>query len=184
MARAERAEGVWRRIGAFARERRGEAEAALHRIASEGPLAASDFPGPSGGGGWWEWSDAKVALEWLFWSGFITTAARRGSFERVYDLTERVIPADILSLPTPDAEEAQRRLLELSAIALGVATAGTCATIFGWAWKPSRASTSWSREGRSSRSRCRAGNSLPTGTSMPSGRARSAPRRSSLPSIR
>jgi uncharacterized protein YcaQ len=65
-----------------------------------------------------------VALEWLFWSGFITTASRRGSFERVYDLTERVIPADILSVPTPTPEEAQRQLLELSAMALGVATAG------------------------------------------------------------
>ena len=73
--------------------------------------------------GWWEWTDTKRALEWLFWAGHITTATRRGSFERVYDLTERVIPAKILALPTPDEGEAHRALVERAALALGVATA-------------------------------------------------------------
>jgi uncharacterized protein YcaQ len=62
-------------------------------------------------------------LEWLFWAGHITTSTRRRSFERVYDLTERVVPRKILDLPTPDEAEAQRKLVELSARALGVATA-------------------------------------------------------------
>ena len=77
---------------AYAGERRAEAEAILERIRAEGPLAASDFEEGNGQGGWWEWGDAKRALEWLFWAGRITTATRRASFERVYDLTERVIP--------------------------------------------------------------------------------------------
>ncbi len=124
MARAERGEGLWRGIARFARERRQEAEAVLERIAAEGPLAASDFPEGKGRGGWWAWGDAKVALEWLFWAGRITTATRRNSFERVYDLSERVIPAGILALPTPSEEDAQRLLLERSARALGVATWG------------------------------------------------------------
>jgi uncharacterized protein YcaQ len=123
MARAERGEGMWARLRAFAGERRGEADAVLARIAAEGPLAASDFEGGKGAGGWWEWSHAKAALEWLFWSGRVTTATRRSSFERVYDLSERVIPAEVLSLPTPAKEDAQRALIERSARALGVATA-------------------------------------------------------------
>ena len=123
MARAERGEGMWARLRAYAGERRGEAEAILRRIEAEGPLAASDFAGPEKRSGWWEWSDAKTALEWLFWSGRITTATRRASFERVYDLAERVIPPAVLGLPTASKEDAQRGLLERSARALGIATA-------------------------------------------------------------
>jgi uncharacterized protein YcaQ len=120
MARAERGESGWGSLRAFADERRHEAEALLARIAAEGPLAASDLE--RGRSGWWEWSGAKRVLEWLFWAGKITTAARRGSFERVYDLPERVIPATILALPTPTAAEAQRALLLRAGRALGVAT--------------------------------------------------------------
>jgi uncharacterized protein YcaQ len=124
MARAERGEIGWTMLRRFAHERNGEAKAVLDRIAAEGPLAASDFENGSSQSGWWTWSDAKLALEWLFWSGRITTATRRASFERVYDLTERVIPQAILDAPTPDAATAQRALVERSARALGVATAG------------------------------------------------------------
>jgi uncharacterized protein YcaQ len=123
MSQAERGEGMWARLRAFAGERREEADAMLRRIEAEGPLAASDFDDARGRSGWWEWSEAKSALEYLFWSGRITTASRRASFERVYDLTERVIPADILNAPTPTKEDAQRALLERSARALGIATA-------------------------------------------------------------
>ena len=123
MARAEAGEGMWPRMRAFAGERRAQAQAMLARIAAEGPLAASDLSDRSGGGGWWGWSEAKTALEYLFWAGRITTARRRGSFERVYDLSERVIPSAILELPTPAKEDAQRMLLERSARALGVASA-------------------------------------------------------------
>ena len=123
MARADRGEAGWKGLRLFAGERRAEAEALLNRIRNEGPRAASDLEEKRGRSGWWEWSDTKQALEWLFWAGHITTATRRGSFERVYDLTERVIPAEILALPTPDEKDAQRALVERAAQALGVATA-------------------------------------------------------------
>jgi uncharacterized protein YcaQ len=123
MERADRGEIGWTRLRAFARGRRPEAEAVLARIRDQGPLAASDFEGGRSASGWWEWSDAKHALEFLFWAGHVTTATRRNSFERVYDLSERVIPARILALPTPDASEAQRRLIERAGRALGIATA-------------------------------------------------------------
>ena len=123
MAKADRGEAGWRGLRVFATERRAEAEAVLERIRKEGPCAASDFEEKRSRQGWWEWTDTKRALEWLFWAGLITTATRRGSFERVYDLTERVIPAKILALRTPDEGEAHRTLIERGAVALGVATA-------------------------------------------------------------
>jgi uncharacterized protein YcaQ len=124
MARAERGETGWTSLRRFAAERQAEAKVVLDRITAEGPLAASDFENGKGQGGWWGWSDAKLALEYLFWAGRITTTTRRASFERIYDLTERVIPAAVMGLPTPDAATAQRALVERSARALGVATTG------------------------------------------------------------
>ena len=124
MAKADRGETGWGRMRLYATERRAEPMALLERIRAEGPLAASDFESHKGQSGWWEWSDTKRALEWLFWAGHITTATRRGSFERVYDLTERVIPADVLAQPTPSDADAHRALIERAATALGIATEG------------------------------------------------------------
>ena len=123
MERALNGLGVWGGIKPFASERRAEADAILNLIARDGPLAASDLEGPRGGGGWWGWSDGKRACEWLFWSGQITTATRRGSFERVYELPERVLPAAIVQASTPDPADAHRGLIMLAAKALGVGTA-------------------------------------------------------------
>jgi uncharacterized protein YcaQ len=123
MARAERGEIGYQGLRRFATERSAEAQAVLDRITAEGPMTAADFEDGSSKSGWWEWSHTKHALEWLFWAGKITTATRRGSFARVYDLPERVLPKAILDLPTPDAVSAQRILIERSARALGVATA-------------------------------------------------------------
>ena len=130
MARAERGVGTWGRLRPYAGERRGEAEALLKRVAADGPLAASDLAQTRGKTGWWEWSDAKHAMEWLFWAGRVTTLTRRGSFERVYDLPERVLPAEVIAAVTPGEADAHRALLERSARALGVATAGDLADYF------------------------------------------------------
>jgi uncharacterized protein YcaQ len=73
-----------------------------------------------GPGSWWERSAVKKVCEWLFGMGQLTTGTRR-SFERLYDLTERVVPPEILARKvTP--EEGARELIARSAIALGVAT--------------------------------------------------------------
>ena len=123
MDEADRGLRGWTRLKAFAHERRAEADAILARIRDDGPMAASDFEHGKSRSGWWEWGETKQALEFLFWAGHISTATRRGSFERVYDLTERVIPKPILALPTPSAPEAHRQLIEHAARAHGVATA-------------------------------------------------------------
>ncbi len=129
MARAERGERIYGRLAAFAGERRGEADAVLARIVAEGPLPASAFEG-RGEGGWWGWSSPKQALEWLFWAGRLTTRTRTRAFERMYDLPERVLPAEVLAAATPGEAEAHRALLLEAARALGVATAGDLADYF------------------------------------------------------
>jgi uncharacterized protein len=107
----------------FAREKKAFIAEVLREIKDRGPLAASELSnGGERRGPWWGWNDGKLAVEWLFFAGIVTTATRRGNFERVYDLTERVLPASVLARPTPSAEQAQRELLRLSARALGVAT--------------------------------------------------------------
>ncbi len=62
-----------------------------------------------------------MALEWLFYTGEVTSAGRTTQFARRYELTERVLPAEILAQPTPPPEEAFRRLVELAVLSLGVA---------------------------------------------------------------
>ena len=107
----------------FRKEKAGYIDEVLREITDRGPIAASDLSNAGERrGSWWGWNDGKLAVEWLFFAGLVTTATRRRAFERVYDLTERVLPAGIVALPTPSAEEAQRELLRLSAQALGVAT--------------------------------------------------------------
>ena len=67
-------------------------------------------------------NDSKRGLEYLFWSGRVTTSRRTNGFERLYDLSERVLPAAVLAIPTPAREDAQRELVRLSAVSHGVAT--------------------------------------------------------------
>ena len=123
MANAFNGKGIWRQLEPFAGEKRKVAYTLLKRIESEGPLAASDVSGTKASKGMWNWSEAKHSFEWLFWAGLISATHRRGNFERVYDLAERVLPAKILQLPTPTEVDARQMLLEKSARALGIATA-------------------------------------------------------------
>src|SRR5215204_4130166 len=96
----------------------------LEEVRASGPVAASEVLGherPKRTGPWWDWSDVKRAFEWLFWSGQITSARRRG-FERLYDLPERVLPAEVIAAPTPVVADAQRELVRVAARSLGVAS--------------------------------------------------------------
>jgi uncharacterized protein YcaQ len=122
MARAKNGDGTWGNVARFGRDQAGFCSDVLAQIRDQGALGISGIE--SGGkrkGGWWGWSEGKIALEYLFWSGQVTTHSRRG-FERVYDLTERVLPRAVVNAPTPTAEDAQRELLRLSSVALGIAT--------------------------------------------------------------
>jgi uncharacterized protein YcaQ len=122
MARAQRGEGMWGGVTALMHQRPDLIAAVLREVEARGPLASGDLAEHrSTGGGWWGWSEVKTALEWLFWTGAVTTAKRR-NFERLYDLPERVLPPEILALPTPDEADAKRELVRIAARALGIAT--------------------------------------------------------------
>jgi len=122
MARAEQLDGVYGEIARLVRERPAYIAAVLAEIEARGPLSAREIGGQgSHVGAMWAWHEGKVALEYLFWSGRLSAATRRG-FERVYDLAERVLPAAVLDLPTPDEADAQRALLRIAGRALGIAT--------------------------------------------------------------
>jgi uncharacterized protein YcaQ len=124
MKRAESGVGTWGRIARFLREHPAFVREVLAQLRDRGPLGAGELQEKKKAArGWWEWSEAKTALECLFWTGEVSTATRR-HFERIYDLTERVLPARVLQLPTPSENDAQRTLVEHAARALGVATAG------------------------------------------------------------
>lgn len=116
--------GGWLRADQALRRRRGFVDRIYDHVARHGPTTAGDLSERVGKKGpWWDWDDAKVALELLFMTGRLTATRRGTDFARLYDLPERVIPRRHLDAPAPDAAEAQRRLVELAARSLGVATA-------------------------------------------------------------
>ena len=96
-------------------------EAVLQRIRAEGPLSSVDFEPPPGTkrGTWWDWKPAKRALEVLFWEGELMIAERR-NFQKIYDLTERVLPAHVDAAP-PSDEECARFQVRRALGALGIA---------------------------------------------------------------
>ncbi|WP_336031474.1 winged helix-turn-helix domain-containing protein [Geodermatophilus sp. FMUSA9-8] len=122
MAAAE--EQAWGSMVRIQRERPGYVAEVLDRVRESGPLKASDLAEqrPDRPGQMWNWHAGKVALEWLFYTGALTARARTTSFERVYDLTERVLPAAVVQAPTPEPADAVRELVRTAARALGVAT--------------------------------------------------------------
>ena len=117
-------------LSEFYKARKAYVHDVLAEIGRRGPVTGGDFA-PEGPrrSGWWEWSEGKAALEWLFRAGLVSVKTRRG-FERVYDLTERVIPAAILDAPTPAKADAQRELVRIAARALGVFDAGDLADCY------------------------------------------------------
>jgi uncharacterized protein YcaQ len=116
--------------GSWLAEHRRLADELLQRLRSEGPATFSQLEGqrPPRRGSWWDWSDVKTALEYLFEDGVIT-AVGRTNFQRVYAPVEDVVPQHLrdTSIPEPDA----RRALVLAAVrALGVGTQKDVADYF------------------------------------------------------
>jgi uncharacterized protein YcaQ len=121
---AAAAEHAWGNMVRLQREQPGYIAEVLDRVRADGPLRASELaePKPHRPGTMWNWHAGKVALEWLFFTGELTARTRTTGFERVYDLTERVLPREIVDAPTPDPADAVRELVRTASTALGVAT--------------------------------------------------------------
>jgi uncharacterized protein YcaQ len=92
----------------------------LARIRAEGPLTVTELGGAKRGGDWWDWSDTKIAVEWLLDTGEVI-CARRAGWRRVYDLPERILPADLLGTEASDAE-CLIHMASVTGRALGVVT--------------------------------------------------------------
>jgi uncharacterized protein YcaQ len=75
----------------------------LQEIAERGPLGSRHFEG-TGSGGMWNWKPAKIVLEALHSAGRLAIAGRDG-FQRLYDLPERVLPAELADGRVPSDDE-------------------------------------------------------------------------------
>ncbi len=118
----------WKQMRKFAAERGDLIRSDVDRLRAEGPLVASDLEmrdRPKGQ--WWDWDDGKYALEHLFRTGEVSAYRRPNDFARMYDLSERVIPADILSLPALTERDAKKEMLVLAAKYHGLGTAADLA---------------------------------------------------------
>ncbi len=124
---------TWNRAEQLVANRPGFLDGVLEQVRERGPLQTSDLDEPgekeSLAPPMWNWSHGKIALEMLFAEGKVT-AAGRPNFVRMYDIAERVIPAEVLEMPAMSREEAQSILLERSARALGVGTADDIADYY------------------------------------------------------
>jgi uncharacterized protein YcaQ len=117
----------------YMKSKRGSYMAKVYsEVAERGPITAAQLTNPGKrSGGWWGWwgsGNGKATLEHLYDAGIVAIAGRR-SFERLYDITERVIPKNALEAPVPRREEAMKQLICLGAKAYGV---GTFADITGY----------------------------------------------------
>lgn len=127
------APGSYGRLGLWARQNQESIDAVLQEVAERGPLSAAELRGlhepRRRSGTWWTWGTGKAALEWLLRIGKVTVSTRR-NFERVYDLTERVLPSQIVSSPLVPENQARGELILIAARALGVATVDDLADCF------------------------------------------------------
>jgi uncharacterized protein YcaQ len=104
----------------------GVGDRVLERLGVEGPLTSTELGGAKRGGEWWDWSEVKVAVEWLLDIGEVVCTTRRG-FRRVYDLPERALPAHVLAAAELGDADCVQALVDISGRALGIATVGDLA---------------------------------------------------------
>jgi uncharacterized protein len=102
------------------KDKEGACAAVRERLKADGPLTTTDLGGGKNGGEWFDWSETKIAVEWLLDTGEVVCTERRG-WKRVYDLAERAVPDALLHDDLTDAE-CVRRLVAQAGQAMGVAT--------------------------------------------------------------
>jgi uncharacterized protein len=109
----------------------------LAQLEAEGPLTTAHIGGAKRGGQWWDWSDSKVAIEWLLDIGTVVVTRRVG-WRREYDLAARVVPAGLREDPWfvdadgvvgPTDDYCVEQLIAGSARVMGVGTADDIADV-------------------------------------------------------
>ena len=118
-------------LTSFYEENKAFVKRTLKHVTTNGPTTARELSTRTEKKGtWWDWDDAKVALEYLFLTGQLMSRGRGSDFARIYDTPERVLPQRVLDAPTPSERDARKQLLVRSAIAQGVATASDLADYY------------------------------------------------------
>jgi uncharacterized protein len=116
---------VWGGLRNLHLERTELVTSVYDEIVARGPVAPSALSGNRGKKRehWgWNWDEAKLGVENLFWTGRIACRRRGPSFEREYDVPERCLPAAVLATPTPNEHDARLELLRRAAKAHGIGT--------------------------------------------------------------
>ena len=103
----------------------------LKHVATNGPITSRELSTRTEKKGtWWDWDEAKVALEYLFLTGQLMSRGRGSDFARIYDTPERVLPQRVIDAIAPSEYDARKQLLVRSAIAQGVATVSDLADYY------------------------------------------------------
>jgi uncharacterized protein len=130
MQRARDGIDTWGGVARLRREQPALIEEVHRRVRAEGPLTAADLrDGPASTEPWWGWDATKIALEYLFWCGDLS-AVRGPTFERRYDVRERMLPERVITAPTPSEEDAHRELLRRAARNHGIGWAADLADFY------------------------------------------------------
>lgn len=124
--------------GSWLAEHRDLADSLLARLHADGPATFSQLEGPreKRRGSWWNWSDVKLALEYLFQDGVIT-AIGRTNFQRIYAPVADVVPGHLLDNPLTE-NDARRALVRDAVRALGVGALSDIADYYRFKLAPAR----------------------------------------------
>jgi uncharacterized protein YcaQ len=115
----------------FYEENKAFVKRTLKHVTTNGPTTSRELSTRTEKKGtWWDWDEAKVALEYLFLTGQLMSRGRGSDFARIYDTPERVLPQRVFDAATPSERDARKQLLVRSAIAQGVATASDLADYY------------------------------------------------------
>jgi uncharacterized protein YcaQ len=118
-------------LTSFYEENKAFVKRTLKHVEKNGPTTSRELSTRTEKKGtWWDWDEAKVALEYLFLTGQLMSRGRGTDFARIYDTPERVLPQRIIDAPTPREHDARKQLLVRSAIAQGVATSSDLADYY------------------------------------------------------
>jgi len=118
-------------LTSFYEENKAFVKRTLKHVATNGPTTSRELSTRTEKKGtWWDWDEAKVALEYLFLTGELMSRGRGSDFARIYDTPDRVLPQRTIDAPTPSEHDARKQLLVRSVIAQGVATASDLADYY------------------------------------------------------
>ena len=118
-------------LTSFYEENKAFVKRTLKHVTTNGPTTSRELSTRTEKKGtWWDWDEAKVALEYLFLTGQLMSRGRGSDFARIYDTPERVLPQRVFDAATPSEHDARKQLLVRSAIAQGVATASDLADYY------------------------------------------------------